>query len=107
MPVTFNSTADTAEIAAENAVMLAQDLDQDVVLVWKGQEVTVSPGDRVSTIETLLLYVEPASPLAKVAAEGLNVLDEAWVESHASSSDDHDDEPRTCAPEGEFPRLFL
>lgn len=87
MTITFNSTADTAEIAAENAIMLSQDTGQVVYLVWKGRTLPVWREDSVEIIEILLLNpsLDSAAPLAGAAAEDLAVLDAAWQEAQANA----------------------
>lgn len=132
MTITFNSTADTAEIAAENAIMLSQDTGQVVNLVWKGCEALVCGTDHVSVIETLLLNpsLDSAAPLAGATTEDLAVLDAAWHEAQANAYasdfpsdclaraedessgepftfEDEDQTPRwSCAPDDAFPVLF-
>ena len=41
----MKSTAETAQVAATNAVMLTQDLNQPVILCWQGSEVVIFPED--------------------------------------------------------------
>ena len=45
--ITLSSTAKNAYIAAHNAVMLAQDTAQTVILQWQGSEVIIFPLDTV------------------------------------------------------------
>lgn len=113
MTITFNSTADTAEIAAENAIMLSQDTGQVVNLVWKGRTLLVWREDSVEIIEILLLNpsLDSAAPLAGAAAEDLAEWedDRAFREAQqeALTSEDEDQTPRwSCAPDDAFPVLF-
>lgn len=41
----MKSTAPHARLASANAVLLAQDLNQPVILVWEGSEVVIFPED--------------------------------------------------------------
>ena len=43
--LTLKSQAKTAQIAAANAVMLAQDQAQNVLVQWQGSEVLIFPSD--------------------------------------------------------------
>lgn len=53
--ITLQSSAETAQIAAANAVMLAQDTGQNVLLQWRGDETLVFPDDKSDSIVWILV----------------------------------------------------
>lgn len=52
--LTLKSQAETMQAAAANAVMLAQDMVQNVLLQWQGSEVLVLPDDTTKDVVRIM-----------------------------------------------------
>ena len=52
--LTLKSTAETVQVAAANAVMLAQDTAQDVLLQWQKEEVLVFAKDTTKDVVRIM-----------------------------------------------------
>ena len=52
--LTLKSQAETAQVAAANAVMLAQDTAQDVLLQWQKKEVLVFAEDTMKDVVRIM-----------------------------------------------------
>lgn len=52
--ITLQSSAETAQIVAANAVMLAQDMVQDVLLQWREYTVLVFPEDTSTDVVRIM-----------------------------------------------------
>ncbi len=52
--LTLKSTAETMQAAAANAVMLAQDTSQDVLLQWQKEEVLVFAKDTTKDVVRIM-----------------------------------------------------
>lgn len=52
--ITLKSQAGTARIAAANAIMLAQDTGQPVLLQWREYEISVFPDDTTEDVVRIM-----------------------------------------------------